>query len=145
MNVIQFIKESCDRQNAKTPEDYIGMTLAYLEVVQYWSNPNEDAISISHVRSLFAHVNNEPDIRVRHQPATFADGTHAVAPFHIVRQLKMLLDIIPDDVVTAEEVYQRFEEIHPCHDGNGRVGAILYNWLNDTLHDPIHPPEFKKL
>ena len=38
---------------------------------------------------------------------------------------------------TADDAYLEFQRIHPFVDGNGRVGKILHNWLNDTLHDPI--------
>jgi hypothetical protein len=46
--------------------------------------------------------------------------------------------------VTPTEFYQEFETIHPFEDGNGRVGAILYNWLRCSLDFPTIPPEYKK-
>lgn len=38
--------------------------------------------------------------------------------------------------------YRAFEDVHPFVDGNGRVGAVLYNWQMRSLRDPVHPPDF---
>ena len=40
------------------------------------------------------------------------------------------------------EAYREFELIHPFNDGNGRIGKIVYNWLKNTLAEPVMPPNF---
>lgn len=50
---------------------------------------------------------------------------------NVPRLITRLVDAIPD--LDALEWYTEFERIHPYIDGNGRVGAILWNWFNGTL------------
>jgi hypothetical protein len=44
----------------------------------------------------------------------------------------------------VEKFYFGFERIHPFIDGNGRVGNILFNLLNQTIYNPVDPPEWNR-
>lgn len=60
----------------------------------------------------------------------------------IPRQINNLLEAT--NLLTPDEWFKHFEEIHPFADGNGRTGVILYNWLKGRLHCPMMAPDFWK-
>jgi hypothetical protein len=43
----------------------------------------------------------------------------------------------------AKEFCRQLMIIHPWADGNGRTGAVLYNWLTRQLSHPVPMPEFQ--
>lgn len=47
-------------------------------------------------------------------------------------------------VLSPDEFYREFETIHPFADGNGRIGALLYNWKGRTLNHPVDPPLYRR-
>lgn len=79
--------------------------------------------------------------KYRQVPATFASGKHALDWALIPRAMKGLLDA--QENLNPEQFYYEFERIHPYTDGNGRVGLMLMNYLNNTMDKPILPPEIE--
>ena len=75
----------------------------------------------------------------RTSPVVFANGNRGAAHGTISSALGNLVE--HGDVLNHPgEFYKAFEEIHPFADGNGRVGAILFNWSG--LDDPAAPPNY---
>ena len=81
---------------------------------------------------------------LRTTPVSFADMSQAIEPSLVPQALQSLLWGWQTEYISAAEIYQEFEEIHPFNDGNGRLGSLLYNLKRGTLMTPVAPPEFKK-
>ncbi len=134
MNQLEFCRIECERQGT---DKKVEMALALSRAKMLRSSiPN-----IAAIRMLGRMI--EPEIIAhgfRGTPVTFANGSLAVNAEHIPRLLQQLLDNWNN--LTAQEIFQEFERIHPFADGNGRLGQILFNWKNGTLHDPVFSEEY---
>ena len=147
MDPVTFIRESCEIQGATTPEDLIGMTRAYdYAVERSWRFDQNGGIRVqlSDLSSFICYIRNNPVwVEFRDLPVTLPNCN--VIPGgrdEILRQLKNLFAAIKN--LTPTEFYWAFEEIHPWDDGNGRVGTLIFNLLNNTISAPVHPPENPK-
>lgn len=144
MDVTRYIRESCEHQNATTPEDFIGMTRAWSFVYNHVHRHMTPPELLGSLWIMSKLVNNIDSFEapVRDFPATFASGNQTI---HNTREdilvaLERLFNVWPD--VDADQFYQMFEDIHPFKDGNGRVGSLLWNLKMGHPGDPLHPPKF---
>lgn len=138
-DVRNFIRQACIMQNATSTEDYIGMSMAWYyswELSKRTHKLDENAL-----HQMIAFVRSGV-VSYRSQPVMFANGNEALNAQFIERQVRLLISNQKN--MTAEEFYIALMEIHPWDDGNGRVGELVYNFLNGTLGNPIHPPQSYK-
>jgi len=134
---IAFCAEACDRQRDVGPLGVVGMCKAFAAARLMFS-----PVLIPDVVYLGVLVN--PKVNgLRTVPVVFANGNSGMRPEQIMRSLKVLLEEMQtaDTQLTPVEFYKYFQEIHPFVDGNGRVGAILFNYFNQTMDNPVHPPD----
>jgi len=73
----------------------------------------------------------------RQTPIIFANG-NKVAPHSTIPNAIARLVEHATIGKGAKEYYSGFQKIHPFADGNGRVGALIYNW--HTLTNMSIPP-----
>jgi len=131
---ITFAAAEVERQlasAAEVPWFLAGMEIAINSGMNY---PTMDLIL-----DIWAEVQNQNIGRFRNTPVTFASGGSSANHEEIHRLVTNL--IAHGDVLSPKEWVREFVWIHPFFDGNGRMGAILFNLLNGTLDNPLPLPK----
>lgn len=136
--VVEFCSEQCHRQGVG-PLSVNDMFKAYDYLFGYMASSHNTTVTVPLILRLGKYV--EPNVN---------DGGHRKGPVFIkdvemtnwTNVTHLLLQLCEaQDALSAEEFYWEFERIHPFYDGNGRVGAMLYNLKLNNLLWPVQPPE----
>lgn len=133
MNTVAFCAEEVRRQQ-DTPWHVYKMLQAW-RFAQAWRN---EPLTHGIVREL-GNIVDEANDGYR-TVGVWVGPEKKTEPINIHYEMDQLLK--DQTVITPEIFYYRFEMIHPFVDGNGRVGKILYNFLNRTMDNPVWPKDF---
>lgn len=144
LHVVEFCAEECKRQQSGEMSVY-NMVLSWADMRATSHNIDGFAPGMCDLDEWARLIEPQKNAHgLRNTPVHFADGSFAIDADLVPQALQSLLWAWGAGTLTAEEIYQELEEIHPYIEGNGRLGALLFNLKRGTLINMETPPEFRK-
>ncbi len=135
--IVDFCAGECSRQESG-PLSVSWMLSAYDFAVRKHGE-NAGVIVEDDVLEMLAMIEPKKNASgYRRTPVYFANR-NTIGAENIEHQMTNLIRY--QDALEPLEFYIELERIHPAHDGNGRLGAILINWKSGTLLTPAVPPQ----
>lgn len=145
LGIIQFCAEECRRQGSGELSVF-WMVNAYNHAATNWS-PDSPLTTddVEELLTLIEPGKNANGFRcttVRFRSGQVLDVGIREIRAHLRRQLGLLLEAKGEGNITDPvDFYREFEKIHPANDGNGRAGAILFNFYRGSLLCPVAAPD----
>jgi Fic family protein len=134
--IIEFCARECERQGSGEAS-VAWMLNAYNYAAERWAV--DKTITVEDILIMAAMIEPEKNANGFRRVNVSFRNLSVVGWENIDRQIANLL--AAQDSLDALSFYTELEKIHPLLDGNGRLGAILYNVLNTKLFCPVTPPE----
>lgn len=133
IQIVRWAADECERQQSGE-QSVARLCEAWL----YLSRRNNNNITPELVITLGKFVDPENAKGYRTLPVYFKSGDF-ISASNISHQIRSLCEY--SHRLTPLQWYTEFEKIHPFGDGNGRVGSLLFNFLSNTLLNPVVPPD----
>lgn len=148
MHPFDYCASETERQSG-TMAEAIGMFSAWQNFARIRNNGFRiiESDLIKTVRTIF----NDPSLNYRKVPAVFNQGVPALSAELIPHAMKRLGEALNSKEsnsfletprMNADYFTREFLLIHPFADGNGRVGSLMWNVLNQSIADPEPMPFF---
>ena len=138
----QFIRDEVERQGFDLDSVDGKTRLIWMRVAWVWAEVSAEKRArptLDDIMSMSYYI--EPVINERgyRQVPVLVRGRMAAPWRNIHSAMEKLWEYGGD--LPPQQFYYEFEVLHPFRDGNGRLGAIIYNWLRGTLYSPTSPPD----
>lgn len=138
MNIVRWCANECHNQRSGE-KSVARMIEAYNRAINH--ELCGDMVSESMICGLARTIDPRNDKGYRQTEVTFQDEVVPATKAQLVpRAMERLLENM--DGATVDEFVRTFLVIHPFEDGNGRIAAILYNYLNGDLEAPQPLPVY---